>query len=169
MWEKIEISKIYKGNAIKHFINKHESIFIQNFKKYKEKPQIGLSKYKFEQNTNINADKTSSFKCNKPSFVYNLVDIFVSGGCAFTILENDWFKNILKPFSSELNLKINKNNITTIINHIAEIKRNEITKVFENKIISIKFDGCTKHRRRFLWINGQFYDEGIKCVNLGII
>lgn len=104
------------------------------------------------------------------------VMLVTDDGRPFSSVEDKAWKKILKPYlkaleENKFKLRVNRKNVGKWVKEKAAEFRQNISQRLKNKIVHIKVDGASKHRRSFLGVNVQFMNENhvIEVVTLGTI
>ncbi len=161
--------KFHCGNAKSHLIRKHSTEYKKllattssiQAKDIDSLLSCDTNWESIEDNCKIKIN-SSKKKC-----INNLVSIFTVGGRPFTLCDDEGFKYFVAPYFECFRITLNKNTVQGFIKNEAKIKRNELSNILHNRVISIKVDLTTINRMNYISINCQFIDNyKIKIFNL---
>lgn len=143
------LSTDHLGNLKSHLQRKHKSVFdgykddeqkISEFASVKQKILLKMS-----QNDVKNLCAAFITECGLPLQVFN----------------SSAFQTLLGPICEQVNLnKINRNNISHILQKKMEIEIQYLRNFFKNKIFSIKIDSAQRLYRSVVCVNAQLLEEG---------
>lgn len=89
------------------------------------------------------------------------LDLVTVEGRPFTILDSKALRTIVKPLFDALDIGLlTSANVGDAIQKKAEERRNQLRQLLAGKIISLKIDSASRHRRRVLCINAQIIVNG---------
>ena len=109
---------------------------------------------------NGNSAKRISLVISANNLRNNLINLVTKEGRPFNLLDSPSLRSILDPLYQGLQMNIiNSHNISDVINERANEITLDITKTIKNKVISLKFDICTRLRKSVLGVNIQYIQE----------
>ncbi len=162
--------KFHTGNAKSHLLRKHELEFNSLMANTKNNEIINCSTGINDSvsGSSINRKKdTIKVQVTKSECIQALISLFTISGRPFSILEDPGIKYFVEPYFKFYEIKLNRVEMQNLIKEMANEKREQISEYFKNRIISLKADLTTIHRRSFLSINCQVINNyEIKVFNL---
>ncbi len=162
----------HTNNAKKHLLSKHSSEYNIKSQEYlvesvTNQPRTTL--LSFLSSNTINTPKIIKTVCSKDSFINNIISLFTVNGRPFSLIDDSGFQFLIKPYIQAFQLKINRKNVQNFIKEETIRQKNILKNLLADKILCIKYDTSTRHRKQFLSVNCQFVSFGrISILHLGM-
>ena len=97
------------------------------------------------------------------------LELVTKNGRPFVALEDSGFKRLTSPLFSALGYYMDRKKIAKVLTRTAQEERDRVKKEMDGKLICLKADTATRHKRSFLGLNVQYSSEGkMKLVTLAI-
>jgi hypothetical protein len=90
------------------------------------------------------------------------INLVAVHGRPFEMMEDEGFQMIVDPIIKAIdkNSAINSKNVKVLTTTYAEQRRKEISTLLRGKLVSVKFDCCTRLDRSILGLNVQYIENG---------
>ena len=152
----VEIKGNHAGNLEKHFksCHRYESDLVQE-ERLSRKRKAG-------EGEDGGRPKKICVRINRKTIVDSCIDLVAVHGRPLQLIDDRAFRKIIDPLIEGLGggFSITSRNIREQIRQRASLIRNKITQEVENRLVSMKFDSCTRLNRSILGINLQFIKNG---------
>ena len=170
----------HSGNLSKHLKNVHVEIF-ERIINDREQNKKGISFFQIYKNckqiifpftivrqtmpcqskiTDFLQSKKISIETNIVSLKRALVRMVTVDGRPFCAIHDVWFKNLILPMATQLNLTIDDLSLRMFVNEEYTIIKNLLIEEMNEKLIAIKVDCASRFNRHVIGINAQFYSNG---------
>jgi bifunctional polynucleotide phosphatase/kinase len=99
---------------------------------------------------------------DKHTLIEACINLVAVNGRPFEMMEDEGFQMLVDPIIKAIdkNAAINSKNIRDLTETYAEMRRKDISTLLKGKLLSIKFDCCTRLDRSILGLNVQFIQDG---------
>lgn len=163
-------TKFHKNNLKKHLIDNHNQTYTEILAKLEQKLANSSLQPYLPPNSLDGANREIRGFMSKNCFESHLVRLFASDGRVFSMLDNESFRSLMAIFFKAFGKTYTRNNIKDLIKAEAEKQRQFLKLELKDRLLSLKFDGCTKRRRHFFGINAQYiFNDKVKIVNLSTL
>lgn len=133
------------GNMKAHLKRKHKDIVSEICNPHEE-----LQEEQVEKKCKI------SLQYDKTEVLDAWLNLVIKEGRPFCVLDSECLRTLVKPIFEALKLPmVSSSNVSSEIKLRAGKLRQHISKILQNKIVSIKVDSATRHTRRVVGINAQ--------------
>lgn len=105
--------------------------------------------------------KVSAFlTLNKEEFLTCCLGLTTVKSIPFSIFDDsDFFIKIIEPYERAYNIKVNRHNVTRLVETSSEFIRSEICDAVKNRLVCLKMDIATRLERSILGINIQYIHD----------
>ena len=86
--------------------------------------------------------------------------LVLQNGASFNIFSGAGIEILTRDLAKKFGIKISRENMRQEIQTLAEKKRSDLRSDLNGKLIFLKVDGASRHRRSFLGVNTQFFSSG---------
>ena len=97
---------------------------------------------------------------SKEDFKKALNMLVLQNGASFNIFSGAGIEILTRDLAKKFGIKISRKNMRQEIQTLAEKKRSDLRSNLNEKLIFLKVDGASRHRRSFLGVNTQFFSSG---------
>ena len=160
---------IKKSHGILH----HKIVQEQEKKKAAQKRNINVSEVTLSRNGDSlsfggqkkqkildNFFNKVNITISKEDFKKALNMLVLQNGASFNIFSGAGIEILTRDLAKKFGIKISRENMRQEIQTLAEKKRSDLRSDLNGKLIFLKVDGASRHRRSFLGVNTQFFSSG---------
>ncbi|KAL5246159.1 hypothetical protein ACI65C_013567 [Semiaphis heraclei] len=151
------------SNLEKHIFAYHKTQYVelQNAKSNTSDTSISNSATAEKLMTNFMKKQCITINMSEQILLTACVELVTMNGRPLTMMKDSGFRKIIDPIlvglGSQANcININEHNIKKHISDTASNIISTITQDMDNKLVSLKVDGVTRHNKSFLGINVQY-------------
>ena len=161
--------QIKKSHGILH----HKIVQEQEKKKAAQKRNINVSEVTLSRNgdsLSFGGQKKQKILDNffhkvnitisKEDFKKALNMLVLQNGASFNIFSGAGIDILTRDLGKKFGIKISRENMRQEIQTLAEKKLSDLRSDLNGKLIFLKVDGASRHRRSFLGVNTQFFSSG---------
>ena len=156
-----------------HRILHHKIVQEQEKKKAAQKRNINVSEVTLSRNGDFlsfggqkkqkildNFFNKVNITISKEDFKKALNMLVLQNGASFNIFSGAGIEILTRDLAKKFDIKISRENMRQEIQTLAEKKRSDLRSNLNGKLIFLKVDGASRHRRSFLGVNTQFFSSG---------
>ena len=146
-------------------VEEKDSEVTKKTKLQKEKGQSSMTSFFKTSNRKATASIT------KEDFINGILKMIVYNGVPLTFFQEDGFQLLHSTFAKNLEIQLGRQAIRSMVLKKSEEERSKLKESLSGALISIKFDGVTRLRSRFLGISEQYYHEkhGLTVQTLALV